>query len=221
MNFNTIDLNEKYKKNNYVIIDNAFDLNLMNNVYSIISNKIFNKLWYLTIFNGNKKYIFPYPYKNRNINTVLKKLKKKRKNNIFTYFLYRTFVYPKNIYLNKIFTILSSENFINKVKEITDINISKISEIFISKYDKNCFLDIHEDENKGKVAFVLQLSKKFKINDGGALFLLNDDLSIKKYLVPKFNTFLLFTVNSQSKHFVSSINNYTDKKRYAITGWFI
>ena len=100
-------------------------------------------------------------------------------------------------------------------------NISKISEIFISKYNKNCFLDIHNDENKGKIAFILQLSKNFRLTDGGTLFFINHDNSIKNTFIPKFNTFIFFKIDDNSMHYVSAINNFSNKNRYAITGWFI
>ena len=208
-----------YKKNNIIIINDILNINIANNIYKLISNNIFNKLWYLTIQNGNKKYIFPYKYK-KNINNILNRLKKNKKKGIFTYYIYRTFTIPNNIYFNKVLSDLSSQNFINKIKEITGENINKINDLFISKYEKNCYLDIHEDKNKGKLAFVLNLTKNWNIDDGGILFFLNEDNCIQKSCTPRFNTFILFRINEKSKYFVSSINNFTTNSRYSITGWF-
>ena len=211
--------NNFYMKNNYLIIDNLIDKSLIDNAYKLISSKIFNKLWYLVIYNGHKKYIYQHNNK-RNINGVINNLKKNKNKGIFTYYMYRTFFIPKNKHLYNLFLRLSSPEFIDKISKITNENISKIDEIFISKYNKNCFLDIHTDKNKGKIAFTLQLSKNFSITDGGVFYLLNEDYTIKKAIVPCYNSFLIFKVTDNSKHYVSAINNFCNKNRYTITGWF-
>ena len=219
-NMDNIEENKEiFKKDNIICIKNILDKNLANNIYKIISNKIFNKLWYLTIHDGETKYIFPYRH-NKNISGILNKLKKNKKRGIFTYYIYRTFQIPNYLYIDKLKKILISYKFINTIKEISGENINKLNEIFISMYDKNCFLDIHEDQNKGKIAFVIYLTKDWKIDYGGNLHFINDDEIIKKSYKPSFNTLILFKVSSKSKHFVSSINSYIQNKRYCITGWY-
>jgi SM-20-related protein len=212
-------LKEKYSKDKIISIPNILDKNIANNIYNIISSKIFDRLWYLTIHDGKTKYIYPYRH-NRNLSGILNRLKDNKRKGIFTYYINRTFQIPKNIYITKLFQFLISEKFIKSLNEISDKNITELSEVFISKYEKNCFLDIHEDKNKGDIAFVISLTKDWRIDYGGILHFLDDNGDIKNTFSPKFNNLIFFEVNNKSKHFVSSINNYVKNKRYCITGWY-
>lgn len=208
-----------YKNDNCICINDILDVKLANNVYKLISNKIFNKLWYLTINNGDTTYILPYMHR-KNINHILDKLKINKKKGIFTYYKYRTFNIPQNMYIKQVYDKIISAKFINEIKEITGENITTLKEIFISKYEKNCYLDIHDGENKGKIAFIINVTKNWKIDDGGILYFLNEGNNIKKSFVPIFNSILIFKASDKLKQFVSSVNSFTKDKIYFITGWF-
>ena len=170
---NTIDINShktKYTNNNYVVVNNILENRYINSIYNEIDSKLFNKLWYLTLHTGKKKYIIPHNI--TNIRKILAELKRNKLKNTFTYYIYRTFVIPKNFIVNSLLKILNSSKFIILINKITGENVTKIKEIFISKYSSNCYLDIHDDLNKGKIAFVLQLTKNWNIDKGGILHML-------------------------------------------------
>jgi len=216
---NLEEIKRNYSENKVISVPDILDKNLANNIYKLISNRIFDKLWYLTIHNGKTKYIFPNRY-NRNLNSILEKLKENKKKGIFTYYIYRTFQIPKNVYITKLFNFLLSDKFINDIMKITGKNLTELNEVFISKYEKNCFLDIHEDKNKGTIAFVINLTKDWRVDYGGNLHFLDNEGKVNRTYIPSFNNLIIFEVSDKSKHFVSSINNFVKNKRYCITGWY-
>jgi Rps23 Pro-64 3,4-dihydroxylase Tpa1-like proline 4-hydroxylase len=76
----------------------------------------------------------------------------------------------------------------------------------------------HDDRLSGrKIAYILNLSKNFAKNDGGALQFFKGK-KIVKSIPPTFNTFTIFQVSPRSLHQVQEV--LSDKKRISFAGWF-
>jgi Rps23 Pro-64 3,4-dihydroxylase Tpa1-like proline 4-hydroxylase len=119
--------------------------------------------------------------------------------------------------------MLDSKEFINILNEITGLDLKNLTTMFLSKYKSGNFLSPHSDKGNGKLAFVINLTKFWKPQYGGALhFMNNDRTEIIDTIVPSFNTFFIFNVPSDTgiPHFVSHIAPNVKYSRYAITGWF-
>ena len=117
---------------------------------------------------------------------------------------------------------MASKEFIDYINSITDLNITTLNTLFMSRYKGGHFLSPHSDKGNGKIAFVISLTKKWKPEYGGILHFMNDDKTkiIESY-VPEFNTFMLFEVPEEGiPHYVSHIVPYIKEERYSITGWF-
>ena len=79
---------------------------------------------------------------------------------------------------------------------------------------------------KGTLNFVYSLSKNWKPEYGGNLYLLEDDYkTIKKVILSSYNRLALTYMNSPDRkelgtpHFVSQLSNGCVKPRISITGW--
>ena len=153
----------------------------------------------------------------KNINTQFKKDK-------FTYMFHRSMNNKNPSYMEYLIrTQLNSPEMIQMINTITNLGISKVSTMFLSKYKSNHFLNPHSDKGNGKLAFVLNLSKFWKAQYGGILHFLDEERNeiIDSY-VPDFNNLVLFEVpeDQERPHFVSHIAPYVKHNRYAITGWY-
>ena len=77
--------------------------------------------------------------------------------------------------------------------------------------------------NKGKVGFVYSLTKDWRPQWGGNLYILEDDYTtIKKTVLSTYNRLVMFDIPSQNgiPHFVSHVVNQVPHSRTSIAGWF-
>jgi Rps23 Pro-64 3,4-dihydroxylase Tpa1-like proline 4-hydroxylase len=119
--------------------------------------------------------------------------------------------------------ILSSQNFINQLNEITGLELKKLTTLFASKYKSGNFLSTHSDKGNGRLAFVINLTKYWKPQYGGNLhFMNNDRTEIIDTFVPGFNNLIIFYIPPDIgiPHYVSHVINGVKYNRYAISGWF-
>lgn len=117
---------------------------------------------------------------------------------------------------------IESKPVLDKINEITGENVTSTISVFWSKYQKECFLTTHTDTGRGKIAFVLNLTKNWDISWGGSLqFLEWNFRTVTKVIPPTFNSLSIFNVEGQGvPHSVSYIPPNVTEKRLAITGWF-
>ena len=102
-------------------------------------------------------------------------------------------------------------------------HLTKKRELFCSKYSSGQFLGPHHDLNKGKVGFVLNLTKDWKPEYGGLLHFLTDDYKhVTKVVLPEFNKLTLFEVPDKVgiPHYVSHVGPGVKLNRISYTGWF-
>jgi len=101
---------------------------------------------------------------------------------------------------------------------------SKIGDFHSLCLTKGNYLLCHDDLVQGrKIAFILNLSKIWKAEDGGRLDLYSTDskgmpLEIVASINPSFNQFNCFEVTPHSFHQISEI--LTQKERKSLSGWF-
>mgnify|MGYP003123438721 CR=1 FL=1 len=122
-------------------------------------------------------------------------------------------------------TQLSSQEFLNFIEVMTGEKVTEPKEMFASWYKKGDFLTTHNDEDHGKVGFVLSLTKDWIPEYGGNLHIWSEDeegnlKDIKRVIIPKFGELVLFTLtDGKAPHYVSEVV-IDNPKRIAFTGWY-
>lgn len=116
---------------------------------------------------------------------------------------------------------LLSSQFLNLLHQITNLSLTSIVSNFGSCYAKDNYLSTHSDGNRGKIAYVFNLTKHWKEEWGGNFELLQDDYSgLKQRVTPNCNAFTLFDVSGSGKpHRVERVKSDVQGKRIAFSGW--
>lgn len=118
---------------------------------------------------------------------------------------------------------LGGTTFLDFVSTLTCEHLTQTNELFASRYTSEQFLGPHHDKNKGKIGFVLNLTKDWKPEYGGLLhFMEKDYKTVTKVILPEFNKLTLFSVPVQAgiPHFVSRVVPNLKLNRISYTGWF-
>jgi Rps23 Pro-64 3,4-dihydroxylase Tpa1-like proline 4-hydroxylase len=234
MNENNINENIINNINNIEILKIEFSnkkklkiSNFLNNNFSEILFKhiLLEKNWTLSTGIDKNKYEKSTIKQNEKINSLqIKNVNNAFSKNQFSYIFYRSM---NNINMSYIeFTLrkyLNSIEFINKLNEITNLGLTHLTTMFLSKYSSGSFLSPHSDKGNGRLAFVINLTKFWKPQYGGNLHFLNDDRTeIIDTFVPEFNNLIFFHVPEENgiPHYVSHVGSNVKLSRYAITGWF-
>lgn len=212
-----------FNKSKKIKIKNFFKDAFANSLYK---NVLLEKNWTLATGINEVKYeksILPKFEKinNHQINHVNKSFG----DDNFTYIFYRGMNNHLNISYNEfvIRKIFNSEYFIHFLNEITQLYVTKLNTLFLSKYKSGSFLSPHSDRGNGTLAFVINLTKFWKPQYGGNLCFMNEDRTeIIDTVVPEFNSFIIFHVPEEKgiPHFVSHVAPNIEHSRFAITGWF-
>lgn len=134
------------------------------------------------------------------------------------------FKFVKNKVLKEFYDFFRSHKFMEWIEKVSRIKL-KMGTIDMagSLYSGCDYLLCHDDQLKGrKIAFVYYLSEDFQEEDGGSFVMFSSEDGkpgkvLKKYL-PLWNSFLMFEVSEKSFHEVEE--NFSDKERYSIGGWF-
>jgi Rps23 Pro-64 3,4-dihydroxylase Tpa1-like proline 4-hydroxylase len=183
------------------------------------------KNWLLATGIDNVKYEKPDNIQNQKINGLqIKNVNNAFSKDQFTYIFYRSMNGVKMSFVE--YTLrqtLSSPEFINMLNEITGLNLTKLTTLFMSKYKSGNYLSPHSDKGNGRLAFVINLSKFWKPQYGGALHFMNDQRTeVIDTFVPNFNTFSIFHVPDGKgiPHFVGHVAPNVKFNRFAVSGWF-
>ncbi|RDD46140.1 Prolyl 3-hydroxylase OGFOD1 [Trichoplax sp. H2] len=111
------------------------------------------------------------------------------------------------------------------LRDLTEIPLDDTLDITCSKYEYGDVLLCHDDElERRRIAFIYYLVPEWSSEDGGTLDLFSiddngDPDTVVKSLVPQWNNFVFFEVNTISFHQVSEVISKS-KKRLSINGWF-
>lgn len=217
-------LNQEFKKSQKLMIKNFLQYEFAHNIYNYA---LLEKNWTLSTGINNIKYEKPLTFQFEKANQLqLKNVNIAFGNDHFSYIFNRSM--NSNIKNTSFFEFtlrktLSSEDFIKFLNKITNLQLTKLTTLFMSRYKSGNFLSPHSDKGNGKLAFVINISKNWKPQYGGNLHFMNDERTeITETYVPEFNSFVIFHVplDVGIPHFVSHVAPNVKFSRYAITGWF-
>lgn len=225
-NFNNDNINklkENFNLKKKLIIRDFLDTYFVENLFK---HALLEKNWTLATGIDKNKYEKADTLQNNKINQLqIKNVNSSFGKDQFSYIFYRAMNASNKMSFIE-FTlrnIFNSKEFIDKLNEITQLQLTKLNTLFLSKYKSGSFLSPHSDKGNGKLAFVLHISKFWKPQYGGILhFMNNDRTEIIDSYVPLFNSFMIFEVppNIGIPHFVSHVSPNVKLNRYAVTGWF-
>lgn len=121
--------------------------------------------------------------------------------------------------MRQVSEFLNGVNFINTCKNITGIHDISRSWYSATCYDKGCFLGDHRDDHNpvNRVAFVLNLTRKWKIDWGGFLLIGGNSNGPPRIIPPIWNSITLFRIPVD--HSVTCVSQAATERRYAISGW--
>jgi Rps23 Pro-64 3,4-dihydroxylase Tpa1-like proline 4-hydroxylase len=121
--------------------------------------------------------------------------------------------------------LLFSKEFQNIISALTGItSFSNTGDFHSLLLEQGHYLLCHDDQVQGrKLAFIINLSKDWKKEDGGSLDLFDVDQdgfpkTIVKSITPSFNQFNCFEVSSTSFHQISEV--LSNKQRLSFSGWY-
>lgn len=227
---------DSYIKNDYVVLENFFDAKTIYGLYETI-NTVPDYWWNASTLDYNTHLSSNLTYNSDNYRAIDINKKLALTNFSQGKFCYRFDRLRSDHYENcpcnvcKFDKILYSSEMLDFCKKFTqndDIGHVKL-EPFYSRYRSDDFLALHTDAvthlngNPRKVAVVIHLTKDWLPWYGGNLVLLEKDgLSVKKTLVPKFNSVTLMKVEEEGvPHYVNPIiPRLIGKNRYAISMWY-
>jgi SM-20-related protein len=142
----------------------------------------------------------------------------------YFYHYYRLFengkIYPKSDHhLAKLVAFLTAPDFLAFVREVTGLDSISCISSTATLYKPLDFLTIHDDGRAaGKlVAFVLNMTPKWRPDWGGALQFFDRGDHIEEGYLPTFNGLNLFRV--PKRHSVSQVAAFGGL-RYSVSGWF-
>ncbi len=174
----------------------------------------------------------PYPYfvlsnffnKNKLLklrNEILKEKFERQNKDLFSFYNTKELAYSKNKFIKEFYMFLSSNEFLNLIKQFTkEIKLKNI-DMHAHLFKLGDYLLFHDDVvEERKIAYIIYLSKGFKAKDGGRLQLFDIKNPTKpiKQIVPNFNSFVCFKVSKKSLHAVEEV--LSNKERLTFGGWF-
>jgi Rps23 Pro-64 3,4-dihydroxylase Tpa1-like proline 4-hydroxylase len=117
---------------------------------------------------------------------------------------------------------MADEQFMATIRQIT--GIAEINRVYAqaTMYTRGNFLvahDDHVDAEDRRLAYVINLTRKWRPDWGGLLHFADADGSVTDSYFPHFNSLSLFKV--PQSHFVSYVPPFANAERTAITGWLI
>lgn len=226
----TINVNKykaQFKKNGIITIPYFLNDNIANKLHEYIHKEMPHEWWYISSLqnDGNKMIESLNDINNEKELEIKKHANKMFSENKFSYVFYRTY---KNHYDEcncmecQVRQYFSQPMFIQYMSKLLGLPLKQLNELFLSKYNKDCFLTIHNDNGNGKIAWVFNLTPNWQSQWGGNFILLNQNrIKVDKFVTPQFNSLTVFRIPERIgiPHYVSHVVK-ENENRYAISGWF-
>ncbi|WOB92353.1 MULTISPECIES: 2OG-Fe(II) oxygenase family protein [Providencia] len=114
-------------------------------------------------------------------------------------------------------SVVNDVKFKNFLENLTGSKVNVISNMYLSKFDKDDFLTTHCDSDDG-IGIVINLTKEWEANYGGLTMILdNDKKTILDTFIPSYLNILIFdTKKRKIPHFVSTVTSNRTSKRMAL-----
>lgn len=122
--------------------------------------------------------------------------------------------------VSRIPAFLNSPAFIAFVRSVTGDDRIDFADAQATRFRPGHVLTTHTDAVDGKnrlYAYVLNLTREWYADWGGALLFFDDDGHVADGFVPTFNALNIFEV--PSAHAVGQVSSFAPKDRLSITGW--
>lgn len=135
------------------------------------------------------------------------------------YDIYHQNLLPGHIF-NSIFEFINGSDFLHFVRTVTNETSISFADAQATKFLTGDFLTKHNDDVAGKnrkVAYVLNFSKDWRPDWGGALQFFDKEGHIDAAYTPAYNALNLFTVPMD--HSVGYVAPFAGLPRLSITGW--
>ena len=140
--------------------------------------------------------------------------------NIPLYDIYHSNLLPGHFF-NQIIEFLNSERTLNFFRGLLSTPQISFADAQITRFGAGHFLNIHDDNVKDKnrvAAFVINLTKEWRPDWGGALHLLDKQGQITNSFVPSFNEINIFKIPID--HYVGYVSPFATKKA-SIDYWLV
>ncbi|MEY0116689.1 2OG-Fe(II) oxygenase family protein [Providencia rettgeri] len=114
-------------------------------------------------------------------------------------------------------SVVNDVKFKNFLENLTGSKVNIISNMYLSKFDKDDFLTTHCDSDDG-IGIVINLTKEWEANYGGLTMILDKDKkTILDTFIPSYLNILIFdTKKRKIPHFVSTVTSNRTSKRMAL-----
>lgn len=119
-----------------------------------------------------------------------------------------------------VYDLFNSEPFLDFLRRLTGEPRIAYADAQATRYLPGHFLTEHDDDVDGKhrlLAYVLNLTPRWRVDWGGLLLFLDPDGHVAEGYAPKFNALNIF--RTPFPHAVTQVSTFAGAPRYAITGW--
>ncbi len=218
-----IELKNEFRKNKKLIIPHIFKEDEIEKLHRFLT-RLLPQYWVCATCVKKDRLELPLTDKRNALR--IKMVNEAFGRNEFSFYFYRTFNANPLQYSPVEYELrnyMSSQIFIDFLNKVTQLNLTKLNTLFVSKYIEHCFLSTHNDSGNGKVAFVLHLTKDWKPQYGGHLHFLDESrTNIMETFTPTFNSLMIFEVPEECgiPHFVGHVAPNVTIPRISITGWY-
>jgi len=123
-------------------------------------------------------------------------------------------------FVNRLFEFLNSDEFLSLMRSVTCDDSIAFADAQATRYEQGHFLTRHDDDvvdKNRRAAFVLNLTRNWNPDWGGALQFFDADGNISCGFTPAFNVLNMFRV--PASHSVGLVAPFARGNRYSITGW--
>lgn len=226
-NINVDNLKKLFLKDGYIKVVNALTDDTANCLFEQFSiqeewNLVFNHNGLHQDLNSTEVALWSTDKKND-----LRKIVHQQASQSFQYF-YKTIpiydIYHNNLmpghFFNDILEFLNSVDVLDFFRNVLSAPEISFADGQITQFGAGDFLNCHSDDvdNKNRVAaFVINLTKDWRADWGGALHILDNESQIKQSFLPSFNEVNIFKVPVE--HYVGIVAPFAKGSRLSITGW--
>ena len=222
----------KFAANKSIVLDNFLDKEVAEDLYEFLNVRMPPDWWFAQYKNqGSNKdgynkaqMLRRTPENEQLIQFELEKCHYSNYKNFFSFMFDRTTTHVKGCTCDicEFEKALFTTTFFDLISSISSTQITHKNEFFASKFTAGQFIAPHHDLNKGKLGFVLNLTKSWRPHYGGLLHFLTDDYKhVTKVILPEFNKLTLFHIPEDGgiPHYVSPVNPGVQLNRISFTGW--